>query len=317
MKCLYGKQDMNIDVLDIIKKHFMKDNDIIIPQNTSFDNLFGNIIPSEMNALYIEINDKRMLLTENDLKTYTFKIDITSGVVSVASKNIDNTNINSRENEIDITFDEKQPTPLCEIMGRNRSDKGHLDIINCWHNYTTLYYKLFAPLRERKLRIFELGLGTTNIYIPANMGIYGRPGASHYGWAEFFPNADIFGADIDTDILFNNDRIKTFFCDQTKPIFIEKMWFEPALEENFDIIIDDGLHTFKGNSCFFENSIHKLNPNGYYIIEDITIKEEQLYIEKIKEWENKYTDCLFIYIKIPSERNDNDNNLIVVFKKPI
>ena len=107
MKCLYGKQDMNIDVLDIIKKHFMKDNDIIIPQNTSFNNLFGNIIPSEMNALYIEINDKRMLLTENDLKTYTFKIDITSGVVSVASKNInlDEQDIKDKSNLIETKLD--------------------------------------------------------------------------------------------------------------------------------------------------------------------------------------------------------------------
>ena len=39
--------------------------------------------------------------------------------------------------------------------------------------------------------------------------------------------------------------------------------------DGFDIIIDDGLHEFHANKCFFENSIEKLNPGGFYIIEDI------------------------------------------------
>ena len=38
----------------------------------------------------------------------------------------------------------------------------------------------------------------------------------------------------------------------------------------FDIIIEDGLHTFEANKCFFENSIHKVKRGGIYIIEDIT-----------------------------------------------
>jgi hypothetical protein len=211
-------------------------------------------------------------------------------------------------------FDEKQSTPLCEIMGRNKSDKGHIDIINSHHNYTTFYYSIFKELRYKKLRIFELGLGTNNVTLPSNMGSNGRPGASLYGWQEFFTNSDIFGADIDSDILFNTDRIKTFYCDQTNPHIIKYMWNEPDLKENFDIIIDDGLHTFDANVCFFENSIHKLNPNGYFIIEDIVIHDEYLFINKIEQWESRYKNCLFKLLKIPSLYNKGDNNLLVVFK---
>jgi SAM-dependent methyltransferase len=211
-------------------------------------------------------------------------------------------------------FDETQSTDLCEIMGRNKSDKGDVNIKNSWHNYTTFYYSIFKDLREKNIRIFELGLGTNNINLPSNMGSNGRPGASLYGWQEFFPNSDIFGADIDTDILFNTGNIKTFYCDQTNPHIIKYMWKEPTLEENFDIIIEDGLHTFDANVCFFENSIHKLKPNGYFIIEDIINNEEHLFINKIKEWETQYTDCLFKLLKIPSTRNNFDNNLLVIFK---
>ena len=186
-------------------------------------------------------------------------------------------------------FDEKKSTPLCEIMGGHRSDKGSKNIECSWHNYTTLYYSIFKDLREKQLRVFELGLGTNNINIPSNMGVNGIPGASLYGWADFFPNSRIYGADIDKDI---RD--------------------EPELQENFDIIVEDGLHTFDANVCFFENSIHKLKPNGYYIIEDILCSQEYLFENKIKEWEVKHKDCLFTFVKIPSVCNGIDNAVLVV-----
>ena len=217
-------------------------------------------------------------------------------------------------------FDETQPTILCEIMGKYGSDKGNKNIIESWHNYTTFYYSIFKNLRNNKLRVFELGLGTNNVNLPSNMGIDGKPGASLYGWSEFFPNSLIFGADIDSEILFNTDKITTFYCDQTNPESIKKMWDDPILNEQFDIIIEDGLHTFSANVCFFENSIHKLKSNGYYIIEDITTNEDKLFVNKIQEWEIKYKDCLFTLLKIPSSRNNNnniynsDNTLLVIFK---
>jgi len=211
-------------------------------------------------------------------------------------------------------FDEKKHTPLCEIMGRHNSDKGHINITNSHHNYTTFYHSIFKDLCKEKLRIFELGLGTNNVALPSNMGENGRPGASLYGWSEFFPNSDIFGADIDLDTLFNTDKIKTFYCDQTNPEVIAEMWNEPMLHDNFDIIIEDGLHTFDANVCFFEHSIHKLNPNGYYIIEDITNHDSQLFVDKIKEWEVEYKDHSFTMLTIPNGRNNYDNRLIVVHK---
>ena len=216
---------------------------------------------------------------------------------------------------MNYVFDEKQSTPLCEIMGRNKSDKGSINITSSWHNYTTFYYSIFKDIREKSLRIFELGLGTNNVNVASNMGVDGRPGASLFGWSEFFPNSDIFGADIDSHILFNTDKIKTFYCDQTNPYIIKYMWNQPQLQENFDIIIEDGLHTFNANVCFFENSIHKLKTNGYFIIEDILIHEEQLFVNKMKEWELQYTDCVFTLLKVPSTCNVCDNTLLVVYKK--
>src|SRR5579871_4468939 len=136
-------------------------------------------------------------------------------------------------------------TKLCDIMTNYGSDKGGKH-----HNYTTLYYKLFQPLVGTKLNIFELGLGTNNTDIESNMGVNGKPGASLYGWREFFGNnANVYGADIDRRILFTDKQIKTYYCDQTDTNSINQMFGEIDKEEKkekdklmFDIIIEDGLH---------------------------------------------------------------------------
>lgn len=199
------------------------------------------------------------------------------------------------------------PTELCEIMNRYGSDKG-----NGWHNYTKYYHNIFKDLKNNNLRIFELGLGTNNIDVLSNMGINGKPGASLYGWEEYFSKSDIYGADIDKRILFNNNRIKTYYCDQTSPDIIKNMWTNIDLTENFDIIIEDGLHTFDANVCFFENSLHKLKQGGYYIIEDICYKDFELFNDKIKEWTNKYPQFIFTLLLIPNISNNHDNNLLVI-----
>jgi hypothetical protein len=206
------------------------------------------------------------------------------------------------------------PTPLCKIMGDNKSDKGSIDIEKSWHNYTTFYYSIFKDLREKPLKIFELGLGTNNLDVPSNMGVNGRPCASLYGWREFFVNSHIYGADIDARILHNDDKITTFYCDQTRPDIICHMWNNPLLNFEFDIIIEDGLHTYDAAVCFFENSIHKLKDNGYYIIEDISNKDIQLFKDKIIEWKKVYKNLSFKLLSLPTKCNPHDNNLLVVFR---
>jgi hypothetical protein len=96
------------------------------------------------------------------------------------------------------------------------------------------------------------------------------------------------------------------------------MWNNKDLEEDFDIIIEDGLHTFNANVCFFENSIHKLKSGGYYIIEDIVITDKHLFINKINnEWNKKYPDYTFNLVEVPSLVNIHDNNLLIIYKKEI
>ena len=203
-------------------------------------------------------------------------------------------------------------TELCEIMGRHGSDKGSKDIGTSWHNYTLLYHQLFNALRDRKLRVFELGLGTNNVLLPSNMGADGRPGASLYGWAEYFPEASIYGADVDRGCLFNTERIKTYYCDQRSPADIAALWSQPELQEPFDIIIEDGLHTYEANICFMVHSLHKLAPGGCYIVEDVACRHLEQYQQWIKDNRDKYPEYTFDLTAIQSSVNHWDNCVMLI-----
>jgi SAM-dependent methyltransferase len=213
-----------------------------------------------------------------------------------------------------LNYDVSTSTELCEIMGRHGSDKGSSNITTSWHNYTTLYDSLFRSNRMSVTRVFELGLGTNYADIPSNMGVNGKPGASLRGWREYFPNANIFGADIDRRVLFEEQRIKTYYCDQLVPSIIAKMWSLPDLNENFDIIIEDGLHSHHANVVFFENSIHKLKKGGYYIIEDISNQDVAKFNSTISSWAVKYPNLKFHLETLPSALNFGDNRLLVVHR---
>lgn len=200
-------------------------------------------------------------------------------------------------------------TDLCEIMKRHGSDKGL-----GWHNYTLKYSSMWGGLRDEKLNLFELGLGTNNVNLPSNMGENGVPGASLRGWSEYFPNAHIYGADIDSNILFEEDRIKTYFCDQTSPRSIRELCDQLGGTQ-FDIIIDDGLHEYEANVTFLVGFLHRLKPGGYFIIEDLTkdtADKLRTHIGGILarfNFDRVYT-CEIL--DIPNETNGVDNRIAVI-----
>jgi hypothetical protein len=205
-------------------------------------------------------------------------------------------------------------TQLCELMKKYGSDKGQ-----GMHNYTIYYHNQFKEIKNEKLHIFELGLGSNNTDVPSNMGPFGKPGASLRAWRDYFINANIYGADIDKRILFNEERIQTFYCDQTNEESIKKLWNHEILKTLlFDIIIEDGLHEFKANLKFLINSLDKLSPNGVYICEDLKPNTIELFEKEIVILEQQFKEYSFKIIKLENSENTyniwNDNNLLVVRK---
>ena len=112
-------------------------------------------------------------------------------------------------------------------------------------------------------------MGTNNTNIVSNMGNAGMPGASLRAFRDCLPHAMIYGADVDKEILFEEDRIKTYFVDQTDPKTFDEL--NNNILCNLDLIIDDGLHSPNANisTLTFALSKQKNQKNGWVVIEDI------------------------------------------------
>ena len=194
---------------------------------------------------------------------------------------------------------------LKKLMDLYGSDKGGR---NNHHNYAQYYSEIFSNKKDKIQNFLEIGLGSNNPEVPSNMGLDGKPLASLRAWRDYFKNANIYGADIDKNILKNEERIKTFYVDQTDPTTIKEMFRDIGISK-FDIILEDGLHEYNANICFFENSIDFLKDDGIYIIEDIYYKDQEKFIKYFKN-----TPYNFSIVDIFHEKNIANNCLIVIKK---
>jgi len=189
---------------------------------------------------------------------------------------------------------------LLELAKKYHTDKAFF--------YAPWYEKVLAG-REIK-RILEVGIGSlaTMKDSISRAGWTDYPtGASLLMWRDYFPNAEIFGADVDQSILFTEPRIRTFHVDQTSPSSIERMWNEIGVAD-FDLMIDDGLHTFDAGRSLFENSIAKLSQTGQYIIEDVAMIEMLQYKSLFSQ---KAFKVEYVSLSRPSVNLDR-NNLVVI-----
>ena len=136
--------------------------------------------------------------------------------------------------------------------GAGHGDKGTV------HSYIPEYERLFSPFRNKKINILEIGIA------------YGE---SLELWDKYFPNANIFGADIHDIEIFSDqfkpngykddERFTIWISDATKPEFLDVIG-----DTKFDIIIDDGLHTPEANAKTLKNFWPLLKPDGIYFVED-------------------------------------------------
>ena len=188
---------------------------------------------------------------------------------------------------IDIaSFSNKNSSKLEKIFKENSSDKNI-------HKYHHLYTFIFNQLNVEKLNILEIGLGTNDPTLVSSMGSGGRPGASLYSFKEYLPKANIYGADIDKKILFNEERIKTCYVDQ-----LDMNTFD-NIKKNFgnieyDLIIDDGLHSIGANLNTLLFALNNIKINGWIVIEDIHIPDNWLSIYYIL---SKNKNIKIYYIK--------------------
>ena len=146
-------------------------------------------------------------------------------------------------------------TQLCDLAVKYDSDKGPQG-----HSYSVIYDALFQNRNIRKA--LEIGL---NINVASGSG-YSAP--SLRMWADYWPQAEIWGLDKDEVKLVNEGRIHSALCDQSKKDSLEAV--VPIIGSKFDLIIDDGSHEPQDQILTAQILMPLLNTGGLYIIEDMT-----------------------------------------------
>jgi len=142
--------------------------------------------------------------------------------------------------------------PLTELAIRHGTDK--------WgpHFYTPIYHALFAHLRDRPVRLLEIGIGGYHLNTVG--------GSSLAMWAEYFPQGHIVGLDIMPKRLSLGPRVTTVAGSQTDTRLLAALCDRHG---PFDIVIDDGSHCPNHVSTSFYALFPRLADGGLYVIEDV------------------------------------------------
>jgi hypothetical protein len=141
---------------------------------------------------------------------------------------------------------------LKDLIDDTRTDK------NSWHNYLETYERKFKRIKYSALNVLEIGIDK---------------GGSIKLWHDYFPNATIYGLDVmhidQVDpIIKNNDRIKLMTSTNAYDLdMINREFVDKGIR--FDMILDDGPHSFD-SMLFFAKYYSKLLTNdGILILEDV------------------------------------------------
>lgn len=154
------------------------------------------------------------------------------------------------------------------------------------HHYTPYYYDLFKDKQKTTKKIIEIGVGE---------------GASLRMWQDFFPNANIYGAEIDLKRIFEDGSIKVFKCDQSSEKDLIALIKEVG--SDIDFVIEDASHKPEDQIFTCLTLMPKLKRDVIYIIEDVA---DVTIIEKLSVY-----DCEMITV---GERYD-DRLIIAKHKK--
>jgi len=142
--------------------------------------------------------------------------------------------------------------PLTKLAIRHGTDK--------WgaHFYTPIYHELFVELRDKPVRLLEIGVGG---YAFRKVG-----GASLAMWADYFQWGKIIGVDVAEKQLNLGPRVTILQGSQADGAFLAKVASEHG---PFDIVIDDGSHVPEHVTLSFNVLFPAVADGGFYVIEDV------------------------------------------------
>ena len=160
---------------------------------------------------------------------------------------------------------------LTQLADRFGSDKGtRLSA----HLYTRVYEKFFNDLRHRPICLLEIGLFRSDIDGRRTVdAVEGKSDARAFQapslkmWSEYFPNAKIFGFDIDDFSDVKLDRCTIIQGDMSSRSDLDKL--ARTVGQPLDIIIEDASHASHHQQIALGALFPHVRPGGLYFIEDL------------------------------------------------
>ena len=146
------------------------------------------------------------------------------------------------------------------------------------HNYLVHYWTHFRDIRLDVRKVVEIGVQSDR---------------SIRMWEEFFPNATIYGVDVDPRCKqYEGGRRRIFIGDQSDASFWSRVIGEVGAD--FDVVIDDGSHRVEHQIRSFNILFPALSRHGIYVVEDTgpvvedadlrTVNELKGLVDHIMHW---------------------------------
>jgi hypothetical protein len=140
------------------------------------------------------------------------------------------------------------------------------------HDYISKYQKHFKSIRNRRMKILEIGIGG---YDDPQEG-----GESLRLWSDYFKKSFVYGIDIADKKPHEEKRIKTFKGSQNDPEYLSNF---AKMHGPFDVIIDDGSHVSEHIITSFKVLFPYLKMDGIYVVEDLYTS----YWPQLRGWQDK------------------------------
>lgn len=169
---------------------------------------------------------------------------------------------------------------LTRLADRFGTDKGSAAFAG--HGYTRIYADLLEPLRDRPVRLLEIGL-----LHPADSGwsagaggeaaAVGRRAPSLAMWSAYFPRGEIYGFDREDFSAVAIERCRIFRGDMGSREDLHRLIEESG--GRFDIVIDDASHASHHQQIALATLFPALRSGGFYVIEDLNYQPPGLEAE--------------------------------------
>ena len=211
--------------------------------------------------------------------------------------------------------------PLVAVCNAVGTDKGTEPAVGegVPHCYALEYFRVFELFRRESFSLLEIGLDNRRPPLDA---------PSLRVWREFFPNADLYGFDVEDFSFFAQERTSTFRGDQSSREDLDR-FLQTVDARGFRIVVDDGSHASSHQQTSLATLFSHVEPGGIYVIEDLgwqPYKEAPTTLEVLRRFgehgvletpfirdsEARYLEQAIDRVEI---RKPNDSEIAFIYKK--